>query len=163
MNVYTSVDNKQFDALYLDFMKVFNSVPHNLLIFKLKTFGINSNLLEWFNCYLNGRRQRVVVDGVASRYVNVVSGVPQGSILGPQLFLSYVNDIFNGFYNNICQSLYTHDAKIAHEIQNNEDCLILQKHIDSLLSWSKTWGMTFSVKKCKLMSIAHKRHLIDFT
>ena len=83
----------QVDVVYLDFSKAFDSVNHQLLIHKLQSFGINGNLLSWFNSYLNNIIQRVVLDGHTSEWLPVLSGVPQGSILGRLLFILIINDM----------------------------------------------------------------------
>jgi hypothetical protein len=109
-------------------------VPHSLLIHKLKRkFGFNSNLLDWFINYWTGRSQRVIYKGCFSKYVNVLSGVPQGSILGPMLFLFYINDIFECINPYDCTlSLYADDSKLSCCIRNINDCINLQHHLSAL-------------------------------
>ena len=97
-DINNSLDNNhQTDVIYLDFSKAFDSVPHYLLVHKLKSYGFSENLMNWFRDYLSSRKQRVCIDGCCSQWLPVLSGVPQGSILGPILFLLYVNDIYSSF------------------------------------------------------------------
>ena len=121
-------------------------VPHSLLITKLKYYGFNNLLLQWFNNYLSNRLQRVTLEGYTSNYLNVLSGVPQGSILGPLLFNLYINDITTVLENSKCSTyMYADDSKISCNIKGINDCLILQDHINHLYKWCKTWGMSFSI------------------
>ena len=83
---------QQIVVIYLDFSKAFDRVPHEKLLFKLECLGIKGSLLAWFRSYLSGRRHRVMIDNEASDFLPVTSGVPQGSIIGPLLFLIYIND-----------------------------------------------------------------------
>ena len=113
-----SVDNHgQIDALYLDFSKAFDRVPHHLLLHKIKMYGFNGNVLKWFTSYLPGRKQRVTISGSTSEWLSVTSGVPQGSILGPLLFLIYVNDLPLCVKDTIVV-LFADDCKCLKNIHN---------------------------------------------
>jgi hypothetical protein len=136
----------------LDFSKAFDCISHELLILKLKTYGINGKLLLWFGNYLHDRKQRVVVNGSSSNFINVLSGVPQGSILGPLLFDLFINDIFNYVNGNPELYLYADDAKLGMEVNSMEDKMELQNNLNNLITWSHKWGMTFNPKKCVYMS-----------
>ena len=153
----------QTDIIFLDFSKAFDSVPHNLLLHKLKSFGFHGKLLHWISSYLTNRSQRVVIEGESSAFLPVVSGVPQGSILGPLLFLLYINDISENLSLGSKIALFADDAKIFRHIFDFTDCLALQADLHTLENWSKTWQMNFNAKKCKVISIARNiRHDMSY-
>ena len=141
----------QTDVIYLDFSKAFDSVPHSLPIHKLKTFGFIGDLLSWLKSYLTGRKQQVVIEGAKSSWLSVTSGVPQGSILSPLLFLLYINDMPDVV--SFCSiSLFADDAKCFFKIRSLNDCVLLQQDIESLLMWSYIWGMDFNIDRCNVLS-----------
>jgi hypothetical protein len=161
-NVHKTLENhKQYDVTYLDLTKAFDRVPHDLLLYKLKSFGYNGTLLLWFKNYLHNRKQSVVINGCKSRKSNVTSGVPQGSILGPLLFTYYINDLFSCITSDSSVFLYADDSKIGHCINTLNDCLKLQQNLDNLVKWSKDWGLKFNSSKCVVMSFC-KRNVLEF-
>jgi hypothetical protein len=157
------MDNSgQVDMIFLDFAKAFDSVPHRLLIHKLKSFGISGRLLAWFNSYLTNRKQKVTVEGEESEICDVLSGVPQGSILGPLLFLMYINDLPD-VVNKTCKvALFADDAKVFREIKNINDAQDLQLQLDNIIRWSVKWGMKFNATKCKVISFTRKLNAIVY-
>ena len=144
-------ERKPIDILYLDFQKAFDKVPHIRLISKLQAYGIDGNLLSWINSFLSNRRQRVCVRGSFSEWSQVISGVPQGSVLGPILFILYINDLSE----QIQSSLWTFadDTKIYRPILTTEDQNILQKDLDISTQWNKTWQGFLNISKCKHLSL----------
>ena len=156
-------DGGQTDIIYLDFSKAFDSVPHHLLLHKMKSFGFNGTLLSWFSNYISNRRQRVVIEGENSEWLPVLSGVPQGSILGPVLFILYVNDMVTQVSENTSVNLFADDAKVVRTINCRLDYILLQRDINQLFDWSNTWLLNFNITKCKLLRIARVvRYCVDY-
>ena len=145
----------QFDTFILDFEKAFDTPPHELLKSKLFSYGIGGTTLNWINAFLCFRQQRVVVNGIKSDWAPVVSGVPQGTVLGPLLFSLYMNDISVDIESEI--RLFADDCVCYREIKNEEDTLKLQRDIDRLGSWARKWGMRFQPVKCNMMQLTNKR------
>ena len=147
------------DAIFLDFQKAFDTVPHHRLIRKLHGYGIDGALLEWIKSFLADRQQCVVVNGQKSAWTPVLSGVPQGSVLGPILFVIYINDLPEESTSDI--QLFADDTKVYRTIRTPEDCLQLQRDLDNLQAWATRWQMKFHPQKCKVMRIG--RGHPDFT
>ena len=141
------------DIVYLDFSKAFDSVPHEQLLIKLLNHGISGSLWHLLKDYLTNRWQLTSVDGVSSSLLPVTSGVPQGSILGPLLFIIYFNDLPLSISKS-SSLLYADDCKCVGSISSPSDCFQLQQDLDSLYSWSTTWKLTFNLSKCKSMTIS---------
>ena len=149
-------NRKPTDIAFLDFSKAFDSVPHERLLFKLERHGIDGSALQWFRNFLTGRMQRVVLRGTCSSWSPVLSGVPQGTILGPVLFILYVNDISSGISSTV--KLYADDTKVYREISDiARDTSILQSDLFHLRNWSEVWQLNFNSKKCEIMRVTHNR------
>ena len=154
------INNKsKIDVIYFDFAKAFDSVSHDLILKKLKEkFGINGLMLRFVKSYLQGRQQQVVIGGIKSEVLPVKSGVPQGSILGPLLFVIFINDMFHCTSHETHIALYADDTKIWREIKWSEDHFALQKDIDTLHRWSLSNKMKFHPSKCKALSVTNQRN-----
>ena len=148
-------NNVQTDVVYFDFSKAFDSVNHDILLKKLKNeFGLNGRLLKFLADYLHGREQCVIIGGQKSERRIVTSGVPQGSILGPLLFVLFINDMAMCVSDKTNIALYADDTKIWREIIDWEDHLVLQNDINQLQEWANVNKMNFHPQKCKVLSVA---------
>jgi len=144
---------RQVDVIYIDFCKAFDSVVHNKLLFKLEQIGIRGKLLFWIAAFLRERSQIVRVGRATSDSIDVISGVPQGSVLGPLLFLVYINDIVNIFDDKVDIKLFADDVKIYVVIDNICDCLLLQRSLSNLLEWANIWQLKISIPKCSVLHL----------
>ena len=150
-------ENVATNVIYFDFAKAFDSVNHDLILHKLKTkFNIEGRLLKFLTEYLRDRQQRVLVSGKLSSSRNAQSGVPQGSILGPILFVLFINDISDGISQETQLSMYADDTKIWRPILSESDIDRLQKDIEYLHDWALRNKMKFHPDKCKVLSVATK-------
>ena len=139
------------DVVYLDFAKAFDSVPHRRLLGKLQSYGIDGALLRWIEAFLIGRVQKVCVNGNLSSEATVLSGIPQGSVLGPLLFVIYINDLPD---NLNCEALlFADDTKAYTRITNRADAERLQENLRKLEEWSREWLLVFHPDKCKILTI----------
>ena len=148
------------DAAYLDFKKAFHSVPHRGLLSKLSGYGISGQLLSWIEDFLSDRMQYVSVNGVSSEKVPVTSGVPQGSVLGPTLFIYYINDLPSIATTPI--KIFADDAK-NHKSIREDDQILLQNSINYLVKWSKKWLLGFNTSKCNMMHLGKNNPEYGYT
>jgi hypothetical protein len=145
-------DGKETDVLIMDFSKAFDKVSHNLLMHQQEHYGIRGMINNWMESVLSGRTQAVIVEGEQSTYLPVDSGVPQGSTLGPSLFLYYINDIATGLDSTI--RLFVDDTIAYLVIKSNSDALTLQRDLDKLAQWEQLWKMAFHPDKCNVLTIS---------
>jgi hypothetical protein len=150
--VTSSIDSgRAFDTVFLDFAKAFDKVPAERLLKKVRAHGISGDLLTWIRNWLTNRRQRVVLDGQCSDWIAVLSGVPQGSVLGPLLFLLFINDLDLAANEVTAMAKFADDTKVGQQILSETDRDALQSALNKLCDWTDQWGMQFKVAKCKVM------------
>ena len=151
---------KQADLLILDFSKAFDKVPHRRLAHKLDWYGVRNKSLAWITAFLKDRAQRVLLDGETSTPRPVTSGVPQGTVLGPVLFLAYINDLHESITNSNVR-LFADDCVLYRNITDRNDTNLLQQDLDALGRWEAKWLMEFNVDKCFVMHSTHSKHKIQ--
>jgi len=160
--LYKSVSSKkQVDLVLLDYSKAFDKVSHEKLLLKLSQFGIRGTTLTWIRSFLNNRTQCVVVNGSQSSNISVTSGVPQGSVLGPLLFLAYINDLPTHVQSRV--RLFADDTAIYLAITQAQQSHTLQTDLSTLEHWEKQWDMEFNPSKCQVIHITRFKKHIDTT
>ena len=150
------------DAIYIDFSKVFDNVVHCKLIHKLQTFGINGLLLKWITAFLHGRSQCVVVENRYFSWSKVISGVPQGSVIGPMLLILFINDNSNITVNVISTKLYADDLKLYTSLTSTDDSNNLQDVLSNLLVWSKDWQLAVNASEAHVLHLHKNNPLMEY-
>ena len=155
---------KSVDIVYLDFAKAFDKVPIRRLVAKCKGLGLTGNLLAWIEEWLSGREQRVVLNGEFSSWEPVRSGVPQGSVLGPTLFLIYINDIdLAVIATDSVLKKFADDTKWAMVVETDADRMVFQQGLNDLFQWSIEWQMLFNVDKCHVIHAGKSNNGFEYT
>ena len=147
-------DGGYLDIIYMDFAKAFDKVPHNRLIGKIASYGFRNPVLRWIKSFLSDRKQRVIVNGCPSQWENVISGIPQGSVLGPVLFVIYINDMPTCVTSDVY--LFADDTKISRDVSKPGEHQKLQENLNKLVMWSNTWLLKFNTAKCKVLPLRRK-------
>ncbi|KAF2361426.1 Reverse transcriptase domain, partial [Trinorchestia longiramus] len=152
---------KVVDFVYLDFQKAFDKVPHEKLMAKVEAHEIRSNYSRWIRNWLTGRTQSVVIHDETSDLALVTSGVPQKSVLGPLLFIIYINDLDVGIISKI--NKFADDTKLCHRAFTEKDRATIQSHLNRLLQWTETWQMSFNIEKCSVMHVGANNRYFQHT
>jgi hypothetical protein len=159
-------EGRPMDIIFLDFSKAFDMVPRERLLAKLESKGISGTVLSWLREWLTGRKQRVVIGEEKSDWEDVDSGVPQGSVMGPCAFDVFIDDLEEEITRidpEIILLKFADDSKLARDVSREDDRRKLQDALDKLCEWASKWGMSFNVKKCKVMHIGHANKKGDYT
>ena len=155
-------NSRSLDVVYLDFQKAFDKVPHTKLLLKLQSYGISGKLLGWLSAFLRNRTQRVFLNSCYSSYVPVLSGVPQGSVLGPLLFLVYINDIVDNIVG-VHIRIFADDVKLFSEYLIGGDQASLHLCLKLIEQWSIVWQMPISSGKCSVLHIGRQPPITTYS
>ena len=152
--LYQRDQGHSVDIAILDFSKAFDTVPHRRLLGKLEYYGgITRDILHWIEGFLLGRKQAVLVDDIKSAEEDVISGVPQGAVLGPLLFLLHINDMPSVLDTSTSCRLFADDCLVYRVINFIQDQIQLQRDLKWLEEWAHDWGMVFNPSKCHIMAV----------
>jgi len=157
------LESKNVDCAYIDLKHAFDSVPIRFLLYKLFNIGIRGKLLNWISAFLTNRTAKVKINNTFSTSFQIHSGVPQGSILGPILFLIYINDITCVIPDNINKCLFADDLKIFQVFKNTENTNSLQNALNNVYQWSSDWALEISIQKTSILHIGSKNPKYTYT
>jgi len=160
--IKSSENGHQVDTIYTDFQKAFDKINHSLLLYKLKFFGISGSFWKWIASYLHDRTQVVKISFQISKEFQVLSGVPQGSHLGPLLFLLFINDLPQIFSKDVKVLLFADDAKFYTQINSINDSINLQNNMLKYSIWTKNNFLPLNIEKCKVVSFTRCKHPIVY-
>ena len=147
----------QVDVAVLDFSRAFDTVPHERLLGKLAHYGVKGPIHNWIRAFLTESTMWVIIDGASSPATRVLSGVPQGTVLGPLLFLIYINDLPDNVSPGTTTRLFVDDCLVYWEVKGIDDQEVLQKDLQSLQEWATRWGMRFNAKKCNIIHVCRNK------
>ena len=151
----------QADVILLDFAKAFDKVPHQRLLHKIDHYGVRNSTLCWIESFLHHRKQSVLLEGTKLSEADVLSGVPQGTILAPLLFLAFTNDLPE-VTKHSDDRLFADDCLLYRHISSIQDSALLQQGLSALEKWETTWQMQFHPQKCTVIRInRNRRRLIN--
>jgi len=145
----------QINLFLLDFSKPFDKVSHPHLLYKLSNYGIRGPLFNWISDFLKDRQQLVLLQNERSQSCSVLSGVPQGSVVGPLLFLLYISDLPSNVTSKI--RLYADDVILYREIHSEDNVFRLQKDLDAITQWADIWLMKLNLSKCEHLIVTNKK------
>ena len=151
---------RRLDVVFVDFSKAFDKVPHRRLLRKLEAYGVHGKLLSWICDFLIDRQVQVQVNRSFSESILASSGVPQGSVLGPELFKIYVNDIPSTIHTECL--LYADDLKLWAPIASHQDAESFQHSLDSLSAWTNEWLLPINFSKCAVLPLGAPEPLLPY-
>ena len=160
--IITMLENgENVDSIYLDFSKAFDKCDLGIMMHKLKALGIKGKLGIWLHNFLTLRKQQVVISGKTSNVTHVTSGIAQGTVLGPILFLIYISDIGNDI--SAKKQIYVDDTKVKKGIRNEDDVETLQEDLNKLYNWAKTNNMVYNNTKFQVIRYGNNNGLKEDT
>ena len=149
-----------FDVIYTDFCKAFDSVPHERLLIKLISIGISGDILFWITSFLKEQTQCVNVEGIKSSWKDVISGIPQGPVIGPILFVIFIDDMPQEVVLNFTE-LFADDCKLYGTVNRAPN--VMQTDLKNLEEWSNKWQLPFNESKCKVLHFGYNNEKRDYT